>query len=255
MFFTLSKIFWALAQPANLLLVMMLVSALWLWFWPQSGRWFMTGLTAAFLAVAVLPLGEGALREIENTYPIPSLPDRVDGVIVLAGFVWGDGSAAHHQIQMGDKAERLTQFMVFAHRYPNAKLVFTGGSGNPMLQSSRESDWVKQLWTDIGLDPARVIWENQSRNTYENVVESKKLAQPQPGENWVLVTSALHMPRAVGIFEKQGWRVIPYPVDYITTNSPMIQREFSVSGNLWLLTEAMKEIIGKIAYQWTGKSE
>lgn len=255
MFFELSKIFWALAQPANLLLVMIGIAVIWLWRWPRSGRWFFTIITAVFFIIAVLPLGEGALRKIENTYPIPNLPARVDGVIVLAGFVWGEGSAAHHQMQMNDKAERLTQFMVLAHRYPRAKLIFTGGSGNPLLQNTREADYVKQFWTDAGLDASRVIWERDSRNTYENVVNSKALAKPKAGENWVLITSAAHMPRSVAIFEKQHWRVIPYPVDFITTDVPMWQREFSVSGNLWLLSQAMREWVGLAAYRLTGKAQ
>jgi uncharacterized SAM-binding protein YcdF (DUF218 family) len=144
--------------------------------------------------------------------------------------------------------------MALAHRYPHAKLVFTGGSGNPLMQDAREADYVKQLWIDIGLDPSRVIWERDSRNTYENAVASKALARPKPGENWVLITSAVHMPRAVAIFNKQNWKVIPYPVDYITTDTPIWQREFSVSQNLWLLSEALREVIGKLAYQMTGKA-
>lgn len=255
MFFILSKIFWTLAQPANLLVVLLAVAAVWLWCAPRAGRWFTTLLVACAVLIGSIPFGEPILRDIENTYPIPVLPERVDGVIVLAGFVWPESSASHHQIQMNDKSTRLFEFMVLAHKYPNAKLVFTGGSGNPLMQDAREADYVKQLWIDMGLDPARVIWERDSRNTYENAVNSKALAQPKPGENWVLITSAVHMPRAVAIFEKQGWKVIPYPVNFITTDTPMWQREFSVSGNLWLLSEAMKEVIGRWAYQVTGKAD
>ena len=67
-----------------------------------------------------------------------------------------------------------------------------------------------------GLDARRILVETRSRNTYENAVYSKELAQPQPGQIWLLVTSANHMPRAVGCFRAVGFDVIPYPVDYDT---------------------------------------
>jgi uncharacterized SAM-binding protein YcdF (DUF218 family) len=255
MFFTLSKIFWTLVQPANLLVALLVIAVVWLWCAPRSGRWLVTVLVIGAVLIGALPIGEYLLRDIENTYPIPVLPARVDGVIVLAGFVSPGASASHHQIQVNERAARLLEFIMLAHRYPNAKLVFTGGSGNPMMQEAREADYVKQAWIDMGLDPARVIWERDSRNTYENAVASKALARPKPGENWVLITSAVHLPRAVAIFEKQGWHVIPYPVNFITETTPLWQREFSVSNNLWLLSEALREMIGMAAYRATGKAE
>lgn len=242
-------------QPANLLVLLLSIAVVTLWRWPRTGRIFITVLVAGAVLIGTLPIGEYFLRSIENKYPIPVLPARVDGIIVLGGFVWTEGSVAHHQIQMNEKAERLTTFITLAHKYPNAKLVFSGGSGNPMMQDSREADWVKQLWADMGLNPARVVWERDSRNTYENAVDSKALVRPKPGENWVLVTSAVHMPRAIAIFERQGWHVIPYPCDYITADTPLWQHEFSVSQNLWLLTEALKEMIGTAVYRATGRAD
>jgi len=255
MFFILSKIFWTLAQPANLLLVLLIIAGVMLWRWPRAGRVFTIALVIGVVLVSTLPIGDYLLRHIENTYPAPVLPTRVDGVIVLGGFVSAEGSAAHHKIQMNYKAERLIEFIALAHKYPHAKLVFSGGSGNPMVQDSREADWVRRAWVDMGLDPSRVIWERDSRNTFENAVNGKALAHPKLGENWVLVTSATHMPRAVAIFARQDWHVIPDPVDFITTDTPIWQREFSFSENLWLLTEALKEIIGKAAYQLSGKAD
>lgn len=254
MFFELSKIFWTLAQPANLLFVLLAVAAALLWVRPRAGRILMTVIVVCAWLAAALPIGEYYLRQIENTYPKPTLPEHVDGIILLGGFIWAEGSDIHGQIQVSDKADRFFAFATLAQKYPDAKLLFTGGSGNPRRQDVREADLVRQLWIDLGYDPARVIWERDSRNTYENAVFSKKLAQPQPGEKWVLVTSALHMPRSVAIFEKQDWQVIPYPVDYITTDGSLWRYEFSVTDNLWRLAAALKEIIGKIAYQATGRA-
>lgn len=254
MFFEFSKIFWVLAQPANFLFVLLALAALLLWWRPRTGRIIMTLIIVCAWLAAALPIGEYYLREIENTYPVPTLPAHVDGIILLGGFTWAEGSEAHHQLQTDGKADRFLHFVRLAQQYPNAKLVFTGGSGNPLRQDVREADLVREQWAAMGYDSSRVIWERDSRNTYENAVFSKKLVQPKPGETWVLVTSALHMPRAVAIFEKQDWPVIPYPVDYITTDAKLGQYEFSVTDNLWRLATALKEIIGKLAYQWTGRA-
>lgn len=255
MFFYLSKIFWLIVQPANLMLLLLGVAGLLLWLVPRAGRVFTIGLVVCVFALGIAPIGVAMLKQLENKYPIPTLPGRVDGIIVLGGFGWAEGSEAHHQIQVGDGVERFLIFAELARKYPAAKLVFTAGSGNPLNQNAREADYIRQLWTDLGYDPARVIWERDSRNTYENAVASKALAHPQPGENWVLITSARHMPRAVAIFEKQNWKVIPYPVDYITVDNSLIDREFNFSTNLWFLNLGLKENIGLWIYQKTGKAD
>jgi uncharacterized SAM-binding protein YcdF (DUF218 family) len=254
MFFYLSKIFWALAQPAHLILLLLLVAVVLLWWRPAFGRVFTSILVLLAFIASTVPIGEYFLRDIENQYAIPVLPEKIDGIMMLGGVIWLEGTQAKNQIQIGDKSERLINFIMLARKYPNAKLVFTGGSGNLMNQTAREADVMKQLWTDLGQDPTRVIWERDSRNTYENIVASKALAIPQPGENWVLITSALHMPRSVAILDQQDWPVIPYPVDYITTDAPLWQREFSVTTNLWYLASAMREIIGIWAYRLTGRA-
>ncbi len=254
MFFELSKIFWTLAQPANFLFVLLALTVILLWVRPRFGRVIMTILVVCAWLAAALPIGEYYIRQIENTYPIPELPAHVDGIILLGGFVWSEGSEVRQQIQTDNKADRYLAFAKLAQKYPDAKLVFTGGSGNPLRQDVREADYVRQLWADMGYDPARVIWERESRNTFENAVNSKKLVQPQPGQTWLLVTSAMHMPRSVAIFTKQDWAVVPYPVDFISTNGSLWQYEFSVTDNLWRLATALKEIIGRKAYQLTGKA-
>lgn len=254
MFFELSKILWTLAQPVNLLFIFLAIATLLLWWRPPVGRVMITVLVVLAWIAAAFPIGDYYLREIENKYPVPALSERVDGIILLGGFTWPEGTEAHHQLQTDAKADRFLIFAQLAQKYPDAKLVFTGGSGNPLRQDVREADLVKELWINLGYDPARVMWERESRNTYENALFSKNLANPQPGENWVLVTSALHMPRSVAIFEKQDWKVIPYPADYVTNNQSIWRYEFSVMDNLWRLMAAMREILGMFVYQMTDRA-
>ena len=106
------------------------------------------------------------------------------------------------------------------------------------------------------MDVGRVIFERESRNTYENVVNSKAMVHPAPGEVWLLVTSAFHMPRAVGIFRAQDWPVVAYPVDYQTgagPDDPAYSADFLQ--NLGQSSLALKEWIGLLANQWLGHSD
>jgi len=72
----------------------------------------------------------------------------------------------------------------------------------------------------MGLDVSRILFERQSRNTFENATLTHALVRPRAGERWVLITSAMHMPRAIGAFRKAGWSPIPYPVDFQTVGPP-----------------------------------
>ena len=107
----------------------------------------------------------------------------------------------------------------------------------------------------LGVDPARMTYENQSRNTYENAVESKKLAGDVTTAPWVLITSAMHMPRAVGVFREVGWNVIPYPVDYSTTGEEAWSIQFNLAGGIGALRSGLHEFVGLAAYRLTGRTD
>ena len=113
-------------------------------------------------------------------------------------------------------AERLTEFIALAKRYPNARLAFSGGSGLVGHQDIKEAETARFFFDQMGLDTKRIVFEDQSRNTFENALYTFKLLAPKPGERWVLITSASHMPRSVGSFRKAGWAPVPFPVDYTT---------------------------------------
>ena len=101
-----------------------------------------------------------------------------------------------------------------ARRFPNARVVFSGGSANLISNDAREADFAGAIFESLGVDKSRLIMERESRNTQENAEFSKALVKPKEGERWVLVTSAFHMPRSVGLFRKAGFAVEPYPVDW-----------------------------------------
>jgi len=157
-------------------------------------------------------------------------------------------------VELGGGAERNLMFLKLAKQFPKARLVFTGGSGLLLSQQDKAEDVARRLFQEQGLDMSRVLFEREARNTYENAVFSKKLVEPASDEKWVLITTAWHMPRSVGLFCKIGWPVIPYPVDHSTHPRPSLSIRFDFSGHLSGLRGGIREWVGLIAYYVTGKT-
>jgi uncharacterized SAM-binding protein YcdF (DUF218 family) len=254
MSFIAGKLAWILLKPSNLLaLVFALGLVLRVLGRRRIGRAMMGGALAVVLAAAVLPLGAWLIAPLENRFPAPQLPARIDGIIVLGGAIEPGLSADRGAISLNGNAERLVAFAALARRYPEAKLVFTGGSGDPMRPDAREGDWLGPFLDAAGIARERVIVERDSRNTDENARMSKAIVNPRDGEIWLLVTSARHMPRSVGIFRKHGWPMIPYPADYLTTREVGWSVGFNVAGGLAALDAAAYEWLGLIYYRLSGR--
>ncbi|MGO8917777.1 MAG: YdcF family protein [Stellaceae bacterium] len=253
MTFVASKLFWAIIAPGNLLLLLLLASLLWL---ARSRR--RRGLAPAMLAalllltIAVLPVGQWAVAPLEQRFPIPAVPARLDGIIVLGGAVEPAISHAHGEIALNDAAGRITEALALARRHPEAKLLLTGGDASILPRAGGdEAGLMRTLFIALGVAPERLLVEDRSRNTFENAVLSRALAQPKPGEVWLIVTSARHMSRAVGCFRHVGWEVLPYPVDFRTEAGP--RAGFSLAGHLGLLDAAAREWVGLVAYRLLGR--
>jgi uncharacterized SAM-binding protein YcdF (DUF218 family) len=114
--------------------------------------------------------------------------------------------------------------------------------------------WEKKLFKEMGLDTARITFERNSRNTFENAVLSKELVNPKSGDQWILITTAWHMPRSLGVFCKAGWPVIPYPVDHWTMPGNLLRVDLDLSGHLREFTFGMKEWLGLLVYYLSGKT-
>lgn len=255
MSFVLSKLLWVAISPAILLVVLCAAGVLLLFrnriVW---GRRLVLVGTAGLAAIMFLPLGNFAALVLEDRFPRPPPPTHVDGVIILGGAVETALTEARGLPALNGDAERMTELVALAHRYPGARLYFTGGSGALMPGEVSEADTARALWTAMDVPPERVAYEDKSRNTYENAVFLKAIAQPKPGETWLLVTSAYHMPRSVGIFRKVGWQVLPWPVGYKTATSWAVWRHPTVGGHIDLLAAAIHEYAGLLAYWWMGRT-
>ena len=249
-----SKIFSPLLDPANLLLVLMLAGFVLQWSrWSDRARVVGRGLIVAGLAgltlVAVLPLGGWLMAPLENRFPATPMPERVDGIIVLGGATQAYLSNVRGQPSLNGNAERLTGFMTLARKYPSARLVFTGGSSALRGSVLSEADIAEGLFADLGLETGRIHFERHARNTWENAQGILSTIQPGDNEVWLLVTSARHMPRAMGVFRHAGLSVQPWPVDYRYGGTPGISLRFNLRGGLNGLSEGIREWVALAVYR------
>lgn len=254
MFFSLSRFLVHFTRPGDLLLLLLAIGVI-LFRFPRlrrGGIALVTAVTILFLAIAALPVAAWLSAPLENRFPRPAkLPARVDGLIVLGGAVDPFTTSLRGLPSLNSEAERMTEFVRLAKRYPRARLVFSGGvAGFKVDPASNESTVARLFFHQQGLDVGRIVFEPLSRNTYENVVNSKALVQPRKGQTWLLVASAQDVPRIMGVFRREDWAVIPVPVAYKSD----FRGTRNFAANLNLLDGAMHEWLGLVAYRLTGKT-
>lgn len=257
MLFELSKILWWFVQPSKLWLVLVTIAVLLLYSRHKNfGRSLLSfSVVIAFLTI-FLPVHSWLAGPLEGRFPrLTELPANVDGIIVLGGAVDELLTAAFEQPALNDGAERMTEAVSLAQRYPTARLVFSGGSSlvDQNELSLKEADVARRLFENLSIPEARFVLESASRNTWENAVNTKELVQPQEGETWLLVTSAQHMPRSVGIFRKVGWEILPYPTDYRVIPGKR-QPNMGFPEKLQIIDSAVKEWVGLLSYYLLGRT-
>ena len=252
-----SKVFGFFATPSNFVILVGIVGALLLR--TRFSRWGWRLVIASLLLLAVIglsPVGNALIVPLEQRFP-PWDHGRgaPHGIVVLGGALSPDVSHARDTVALNEAAERLTVIAELARRYPDARIIFSGGSGAVIFAERPEAEFALQLLESLGVPRDRIVPEDKSRNTVENARFSRDLAQPKPGERWLLVTSAYHLPRAVGIFRKAGFPVEAYPVDWRTRGPGDAWRPFPTLGEGLRRTDtAMREWIGLAAYWMTGQT-
>lgn len=256
--FYISKVFWAVMQPAMLLLILTVTGAALLGTrYQRTGRGLVIAAAVFFVIGGLGPLSSWMILPLEDRFPRTVLGDRpVDGIIILGGSEDSRVAAGRGAHALNESAERMTEAAALARRYPNAKVVFTGGSIEILREPTVGADAAGVVLRDLGVGSDRLILERKARNTAENAVLAKQLADPKPGERWLLVTSAWHMPRAMGLFRKAGFDVQAWPSDYRTAGP----------GDAWMLFASpvegirrldfvVKEWLGLAVNRLTGKSD
>jgi uncharacterized SAM-binding protein YcdF (DUF218 family) len=257
----LSTIVWFLVAPSSAL---MLLLAIGLWRARRSGtvpgRLGWATLAAVLLLVAGLsPAATVLMLPLEQRFPrFEPQASSTDytGIIVLGGGEDTRTSAARGQLQLNEAGERITEGARLARLLPATKLVFSGGGAMALLPDQSAGGLISGFWQAMGIASERILVEDRSLTTYENARETYALLHPKAGERWLLVTSAAHMPRAVGVFRKAGFDVVPCPVDYRTRGPSDLLLPFkSLPGGWKQLDDATREWVGLAGYRLLGRTD
>ncbi|HUJ37779.1 MAG TPA: YdcF family protein [Hyphomicrobium sp.] len=258
MYHPIAKVLWFSLQPSSLILILLITGAALLFtrHW-RAGRRLVVASGALFLIGGMPPLGNVLILPLEQRFARADLSGRdVDGIIVLGGVEDARVAAGRHVHAMNEAGERITEAAALALRYPRAKVLFTSGSVGYGGAHAAGADGADLIFRDLGIADDRLLPERASHNTWENAVYTKALAAPQPGQRWLLVTSASHMPRAMGVFRKVGFAVEPWPVDFRTADArDWFQTFESPAEGLRRVELAVHEWIGLITYWLMGRSD
>ena len=258
MFFLLSKILGFFALPSNVVATLAALGVVLLFtrFW-RAGRRLATLGVVLLLLAGLSPLGNALIYPLEERFPPWNAARGAPaGIVVLGGAIGPDISAARGTPDLNESAERVTAIAALAKKYPDARIIYSGGNARLVLHGGIEAEFAAELFESFGIARSRVVLEGKSRNTIENAIFSKELAAPKPGERWLLVTSAYHMPRAIGVFRQAGFAVEAYPVDWRTRGAIDLALPFeSVTSGLRRTDTAMREWIGLVIYRLTGRSD
>lgn len=257
MFHVASKVFFFLLQPSNFAVFALALGLTVYKIWPRTAKCMIAAGLGWIVIAGFLPIGNALVLPLEQRFGshVPKPPQSgITGIIILGGFEDGWVTAGRGGLALNEAAERLTESLRLARQLPNAKIVFTGGVGDLFAGADAGAAMRKYL-EDSGIAANRIVIEKDSRDTYENAVFTRKLLNPNPEDRWLLVTSAYHMPRAVGAFRRVGFDVIPFPVDFRTRDTRDLLRPFgNVAAGLQRADLAVKEWLGLVAYWFAGRS-
>jgi uncharacterized SAM-binding protein YcdF (DUF218 family) len=245
-FFDLSKLFWFVVAPSHLLVWALAIGVIfqhWLF-----GRVLLIFGALSFLGLLLLPIGDWAMSSIEDQYARGSWPVRVDGVLELGGGI-NPGVLATRGLPGAETGEgAMVAVAELARRYPGTRIVFSGGDPD---RGVPEAGVARFVFRQLGIAQDNIIYEDRARDTWENLVFSRALAKPKPGEIWLLVTSAAHMPRAMAVARRLNWTMRAWPSDYVTVPGGGPE---SFGVNVAHLDLAAHEWVGLAIYRLVGRA-
>lgn len=257
MYFILAKTLGIVAIPSNLIMFIVICGfILWCTRYARLGRRLTVAGIVLLLIAGVTPIGTALLLPLENRFPRwDETRGAPDGIVVLGGVINPHISRLRHEVTFGSSVQRLLAAADLHRRYPKARVVFTGGNPSLLFPGKGESDLAVSFLEHWGVPESDIGVDSAARDTMENAVNAKKLAAPKPGERWLLVTSALHMPRAMGLFRAAGFPIEAYPVDYQTGGGhDILGVPSSLLGGVGRLDVAVHEWEGLLIDWLTGRS-
>ncbi len=224
--------------------------------WRRTALWLLCTSSLLLCIAGWSPVGPTMLGTLEDRFRVPELPAAVTGIVMLGGAEEAHITESRNSIALNNNAERIFQTAVLARRFPQARILLSGGGGHLVVgETLTEAEIAKRVLVDLGIPPERIETERQSHTTFENAVRSKAMALPKPSDTWILVTSAYNMPRAVASFNAIDFPTIPYPVDYRTRTSQFQLPFTTIADGLDVTDNAAHEWLGLAAYLLDGKTQ
>jgi uncharacterized SAM-binding protein YcdF (DUF218 family) len=257
MFFVLSKVFWLLVQPISLVFLLTLGAIVLVLLHRRRLALAALSIVAALVGLfAFTSLGYMLIQPLENRFSVPqAMPDTVRAIVMLGGATKARPSTVRQTVALNDAGERLTTTLWLAERYPMARIVLSGGGGRLSGDTESEAETARRFFLAMGIEESRLVLEGESRNTIENAQFTRELLAEETGQV-VLVTSAFHMPRSVGLFRAQGVDVVPWPTDYRSTGNQGLAFDVAdPNSNFDTAATAIREWVGLVVYRVTGQIE
>jgi uncharacterized SAM-binding protein YcdF (DUF218 family) len=263
---TLRWLLWSLASPSQVLVACAIAGGVLLILsrprvgpptrMARLGRGLAATGGLGLLVFGLLPTSHTLARVLEERFPRPELPPDVAGIVLLGGAERIAASNAHGEPLLNLSATRYVAALRLAEQYPQARLVHTGGARLPdgSYRFGSESSVAAAVLEGSGLDRRRIVYESIARDSCDHPARVRELVRPGPGETWVVVTSAMHMPRVIACFRAAGWNdIVPYPTDFRVVAGEWDRSTFRIADNLMLLDAALHEWVGLAYYRLTGR--
>ena len=255
MFPVLTRIFWLLVQPLSLIMLCLLLAFL-LSFRAKRG-WSRTFLVLGGLmlfATTFTTLGYVLITPLENRFVRPAEPAQIDGIVVLGGAMDGEVNSVRGGFELNRSGDRYVETVRLALAHPEAKVLVAAGPAALALEQEREALAAQRMLISFGVASERIILDENSRNTEENAQFARALAGVTEGQTWLLVTSAFHMPRSVGLFRMADFPVVPWPADYLASGAEGWRvKPDQPPENVAVASMALREWTGLVGYKLTGK--
>lgn len=257
MSFFLSKFLWLFFNPFTLFVFIFSVGFIFLIFKKYKISIYILSIALfVILFISIFPIGKFGIYLLEKDFHFKYVyPDKVDGILILSGATDPYLSKEYESIELNSSAERLTESIFLINKYKNAKIIFSGGSGYLNFPNLDHSEVAKKFFKRMNIKNEKIIFENKSRNTYENILFSKNIANPKKSETWLLVTSASHMKRSILISQKQKWKLIPYPVDFNQPKNISLTPSMNFFSNFVSFQKAFHEWLGIFSYYLMDRTE
>ena len=257
MSFYLSKILWLIVNPFNIFIFITLFTMFLYLINFRRISLIIYLINFIFIAlISFLPIGSYLTYIIEKEFHTNTkIPERVDGILILGGATNPLLFKEFDQISLNGSAERLVESVMIIRKFEKAKVIFSGGSGIVNRSDLGHSQVAKLFYKKMGVDINKIFFEDKSRNTHENIIYSKKIAKPKKNENWLLITSAFHMKRALLIAEKNNWKLIPYAVDFKNIKEFKLTPNLNLLSNLNSFQSGLHEWLGLVSYYIMGRTE